>query len=189
MLKKFIGVIIFLCIIDVMLFSQENDGKIDFSHRMTIGTYYSYTDNNIGIMEPRYDFIVNFPYLNPDYNILDFGIGLSVIMAFDRNNNVRMPTFGFAINGNMRLYTPPVRKARLFTEGGMSFLAFTKNYPENGSKMNFALHVGGGLEYKLADSTKLFTTMDWFHISNNDIYGRERNPSINAIGINAGIQF
>jgi hypothetical protein len=49
MLKKFIGVIIFLCIINVMLFSQENNGKIDFGHRMTIGTYYSYTDNIIGI--------------------------------------------------------------------------------------------------------------------------------------------
>jgi hypothetical protein len=189
MLKKIIGTILFLCIINVTLFTQEKKGKIDFGHRMTIGAYYSYTDNNIGMMEPRYDFIVNCLYLSPDYNILDFGIGLSVIMAFDENNNVRMPTFGFATNGTMRLYSPPIRKIRLFTEGGMSFLVFTKNYPENGSKMNFALRVGGGFEYKLSDSTKLFTAMDWFHISNNDIYGRERNPSINAISINADIQF
>ncbi len=189
MIKKYIGIIVFMFVLNIALYSQENTFEIDFEHRMTIGTYYSYTNNNIGIMEPQYDFIINFPYINPDYNILDFGIGVSVIMAFDGKNNVRMPTFGFAVNGSMRVYAPPIKKAKLFTEGGMSFVVFTKDYPENGSKINAALKVGGGMEYRLADSTKIFTTMDWFHISNNDMYGRERNPSINAVGITAGLQF
>jgi len=35
---------------------------------------------------------------------------------------------------------------------------------------------------------KLFTKILWFHTSNNDVYGRERNPAINALGLAAGIQ-
>ncbi|HCC36748.1 MAG TPA: hypothetical protein DEQ14_03540 [Treponema sp.] len=188
MAKKYIGIIIFLCLLNAALYSRENSAEIDFGHRMTIGAYYSYTDDNIGIMEPRYDFIVNFPYIAPDYNLFDFGIGLGVIMAFDGKNNVRLPTFGFTVNGNMRIYAPSINRTRFFTEGGMSFVFFTRNYPENGTKLNGALHAGGGIEHKLEDSTRIFATMDWFHISNNDVYGRERNPGINAIGMRFGIQ-
>jgi hypothetical protein len=28
----------------------------------------------------------------------------------------------------------------------------------------------------------------WFHTSNNDVYGKDGNPSLNAVGIAAGIQ-
>jgi hypothetical protein len=90
-----------------MIYAQENE-IIDFGHRITLGTYYSYTDDKIGIMEPMYDFVINFPYINPNYNILDFGIGFSVIMAFDGKGNVRMPVFGFGLNGSMRIYAPPI---------------------------------------------------------------------------------
>jgi hypothetical protein len=171
-----------------MICAQENE-IIDFDHRITLGTYYSYTDDKIGIMEPTYDFIINFPYINPNYNILDFGIGFGVIMAFDGKGNVRMPVFGFALNGNMRVYAPPIKRTKLFAEGIMSLVVYTKNYPENGTKINGGWHIGGGIEHELEDDTKIFVSINWFHNSNNDVYGIERNPAINAIGFGMGIQF
>ena len=178
---------IFLVINTAIIHAQENK-NIDFAHRITLGTFYSYTNDTIGIFEPKYDFIFNFPYISIDYNILDFGIGLSTIMAFDGNGNVRIPVFGFALNGSMRIYTPPMKKARLYAEGAMGLVFFTKNYPENGTMLNGSMHVGGGFEYKLENNTKIFSSINWFHISNNDVYGRERNPGINAIGLVTGLQ-
>jgi hypothetical protein len=184
--KKYLIVILFLINIPV-IYAQE-DKNIDFSHRITLGAFYSYTNDNIGILEPKYDFIINFPYINPNYNILDFGIGLSMIMAFDGNGNVRIPVFGFALNGSMRLYTSPMAKARLYAEGAMGLVFFTRSYPENGTMLNGSMHVGGGFEYNLENNTKLFFSINWFHISNNDVYGRERNPGINSIGLLTGLQ-
>ena len=105
MSKKYIGIIIFLCLVNPALDSQENKPAY-FGHRITIGNYNSFWEDDIGIIEAGYDFIFNFPYITPEYNIMDFGLGLSGLFAFD----------------------------------------------------------------------------------NNDVYGRDRNPSINAVGIAAGIQ-
>jgi hypothetical protein len=184
--------LVFVCIFNVFafnLFSQENNKIVDFGHRLTLGGFYSYTDNNIGILEPRYDFIINVPYINPKYNLIDFGIGISVIMAFDGKDDIRLPVFGFGLNGSMRIYTPYIKKARLFTEGIMSLVLYTRNYPENGTKINGGWHIGGGFEYSIEEDAKIFSSINWFHNSNNDIYGQERNPSINAIGFMTGIQF
>ena len=191
MLKKTFCIgILFAVLINVSIVNaQDNNKIIDFGHRLTLGTYYSYTENVIGIMEPMYDFIVNVPYINSKYNLLDFGIGISVIMAFDRNGNVRLPTIGFGLNGSMRIYSPYVRNARAFADGIMSLVLYTKNYPENGTKINGGWHIGGGFEYRLEDVIKIFTSINWFHNSNNDVYGRERNPAINAIGFMTGLQY
>lgn len=186
MFKKYL-VFILLFVNIAIIYAQDNK-KVDFDHRITLGTFYSYTNDNIGIFELKYDFIINFPYINPTYNILDFGVGLSVIMAFDGNRNVRIPVFGFALNGSMRIYSPPMAKARLYAEGAMGLVAFTRNYPENGTILNGSMHIGGGFEYNLESNTKLFASINWLHISNNDVYGSERNPGINAIGLFAGLQ-
>jgi len=106
-LKECIGTIILLCLLNTALYSQENKPS-HFGHRVTIGNYNSFWEDDIGIIEAGYDFILNFPYITPEYNI------------------------------------------------------------EN--------------------TTKLFAKISWFHTSNNDVYGRERNPSINAVGIAAGVQ-
>ena len=65
---------------------------------------------------------------------------------------------------------------------------YSQDYPENGTKLNGGWHLGGGFEYSLEKNTKLFAPIRWFHTSNNDVYGRERNPSVNALGIAIGIQ-
>jgi hypothetical protein len=88
----------------------------------------------------------------------------------------------------MRIYTPALRKTRIFLEGVMSLVTYTKEFPENGTIVNGGWHLGGGIEYNIENATKLFAKILWFHTSNNDVYGRDKNPSINAVGIAAGIQ-
>ena len=77
----------------------------------------------------------------------------------------------------------------MFLEAVMSLVLYSKDYPENGTMLNGGWHLGGGLEYDLGNNSKLFAAIKWFHTSNNDIYGRERNPSINALGLGLGICF
>ena len=186
--KKKFSAIIFLCIINVsVIFSLENK-ILDFSHKITIGNYNSYWNDNIGILEAGYDFVLNILYINPEYNIFDFGIGLSGLFAFDNIRNPRHPVFGFGINGSMRLYSPIIKRTRLFLEGIMSLVIYSEDYPQNGSMVNGGWHLGGGIENNLGNNTKIFTKILWFHTSNNDVYGKERNPSINALGLAVGIQ-
>jgi len=187
MTKKYIGAIIFFCLFNSALSSQENKASY-FGHRVTIGNYNSFWEDDIGIIEAGYDFILNFPYITPEYNILDFGFGLSGLFAFHKLGNPRQPVLGFGLNGSMRIYTPALKRACIFLEGVMSLVTYTKKFPANGTIVNGGWHWGGGIEYNIENTTKLFTKILWFHTSNNDIYGRDRNPSINAIGIAAGIQ-
>jgi hypothetical protein len=187
MVKKYIRIIIFLCLLNTALYSQEND-PLYFNQRVTIGNYDSFKEDDIGIIEACYDFIINFPYITPKYNILDFGIGLSGLFAFDKLDNPRQPVLGLGLNGSMRIYTPALRKTRIFLEGVMSLVTYTKKFPENGTILNGGWHLGGGIEYNTENSTKLFAKILWFHTSNNDVYGRDRNPSLNAVGIATGIQ-
>jgi len=70
----------------------------------------------------------------------------------------------------------------------MSLVTYTKEFPENGTVLNGGWHLGGGIEYNIENATLLFAKILWFHTSNNDIYGRDRNPSINAVGIAIGVQ-
>ena len=50
MVKKYIGIIIFLCLFSSALDSQENKPSY-FGHRVTIGNYNSFWEDDIGIME------------------------------------------------------------------------------------------------------------------------------------------
>jgi len=186
--KKIFVAIILLCIINVcIIFSQESK-ILGFNHRITIGNYNSYWNDNIGILESGYDFLLNILYIKPEYNIFDFSIGLSCLFAFDNIGNPRQPVFGLGINGSMRLYSPIIKRTRLFLEGIMSLVIYTEDYPQNGTMINGGWHLGGGIEYNPENNTKLFTKILWFHTSNNDVYGRDRNPSLNALGLAAGIQ-
>jgi hypothetical protein len=186
--KKVFVVMILLCFINIsIIFSQDNK-ILNFNHRITIGNYNSYLNDDIGVLEAGYDFILNILYIMPEYNIFDFGIGLSGLFAFDNIDNPREPVFGLGINGSMRLYSPIIKITRFFLEGIMSLVIYTEEYPKNGTMINGGWHLGGGIEYNLGNNTKLFTKILWFHTSNNDVHGRKRNPSLSALGLAIGIQ-
>jgi hypothetical protein len=59
--KKYIGIIIFLCFFTLTANSQENKFPY-FGHRVTLGNYNSFWEDDIGVIEAGYDFIFNFPF-------------------------------------------------------------------------------------------------------------------------------
>jgi hypothetical protein len=186
-IRSILFILIFVCLCNLSINSQENNSSC-FGHRITIGNYNSFWEDDIGILEAGYDFIFNVLYITPEYNLLDFGIGLSGLFAFDKLGNPRQPVLGLGLNGSMRIYTPALRKARIFLEGVMSLVTYTRGFPQNGTILNGGWHLGGGIEYNIESTTKIFAKILWFHTSNNDVYGRKRNPSLNAVGFAAGIQ-
>jgi len=67
MVKKIIETILFLCLLNSASNAQENKPS-NFGHRVTIGNYNSFWEDDIGIIEAGYDFIFNFLHITPEYN-------------------------------------------------------------------------------------------------------------------------
>lgn len=147
-------------------------------------------------MQAGYDAILQLINITPDFNLIDVGLGLNGLLAFDdrggsakgRPVNARI-TPGFEANWNLRLYVlpiPPIKSA-VFLEGlGMTFIVYSREYPDNGTKINIGSHVGLGVQYPI-NKFKGYTTLRLFHSSNGKQF--EHNPALNAIGLLMGIRF
>jgi hypothetical protein len=93
--------------------------------------------------------------------------------------------FGF-INYYLRIFLFPVYQVSVFIEGGFGLVYYLNPFPENGTSLNGARQLGGGLKWKINDHDHFVITVRWYHTSNNDVYGRERNPGLDTLGITAG---
>jgi hypothetical protein len=205
MKKKYLFLVLFFYLLIINIFSQENIEQNyfqkNFYNRVFLGYYSSYFDDNIQLLQGGYDAVLKLVHITPKFNLLDFGIGLNGLIAFDmvneiqKNNfgnerpkNGRM-TFGFELNWNMRVYVLPIQKinSRVFIEGcGMSLVVYTREFPENGTYVNIGTNLGLGMEYPIFDN-KAYTVLKWFHTSNGKAY--ENNPALNTVGIIIGLQF
>jgi hypothetical protein len=199
-LEKIIILAFISGIISINGYSQENTVQNFFqrnlNHRIYLGLYSSYFDDNIRLMQAGYDCVLKLIHISPEFNLVDAGIGLNALMAFDdkggsnngRPQNARI-TPGFELNWSVRLYVLPVKKinSRIYLEGlGMSLVAYAREYPDNGTRANIGSHVGLGMEYPV-NNHKAYTTLKLFHSSNGKPY--ENNPALNAVGILMGMQF
>lgn len=77
---------------------------------------------------------------------------------------------------------------RLSYDNGVGPNLFLTPFPQNGTRFNFSTHYGLALEF-LINSNWWTLKFSNFHISNADIKGRDRNPALDAIGIQIGIEF
>jgi hypothetical protein len=199
MYKKNILLVFIFGIIVSGIYSQENNEQNYFqrnlNHKIYLGLYSIYFDNTM-LMQVGYDCVLKLVNINQNFNLIDLGIGLNALMAFDdkggSNNerpiNARI-TPGFELNWSIRLYVLPIQKinSRVFLEGlGMSLIVYSREYPDTGTYINIGSHVGAGMEY-LINHYKGYTSLRLFHSSNGKSY--ENNPALNAIGIIMGIQF
>ena len=205
MQKKFTIFILLFLFLSITIYSQEPPGNSffqrNFNNRIHLGNYSSYFDDNIRLLQCGYDAVLKLININPQFNLLDFGIGLNGLLAYDMVNEVQKDnfgndrpkngrmTFGFELNWNARLYIVPIPKinSRIFIEGcGMSLVVYSREFPENGTNVNIGTNIGLGMEYPI-NNYKAYTVLKWFHSSNGKPY--ENNPALNTVGIVIGLQF
>jgi hypothetical protein len=201
--KKILTVVFGLLTINI--FSQEsNEGNFFqryFNNRVYLGYYSSYFDDNIQLLQSGYDAVLKLINITPEFNLMDVGIGLNGLLAYDMVNEIQKDNFGherpkngrmtvgFELNWNVRIYVIPIQKinSRIFLEGcGMSLVVYSREFPETGTHVNIGTNVGLGMEYPI-NNYNAYTTLKWFHTSNGDIY--ENNPALNTVGIIIGLQF
>jgi opacity protein-like surface antigen len=179
------------------LVNKQNYFKRNSYKRIHIGKFNSYFNDNIGIMTAGFDYGLKFIKIKPDFNLIDFGFGTNIIMAFDEQHDAKKarPDYarivpGIEVNWSLRLYILRIQsiKTRIFFEGeGMTFVYYTKPYPDNGTNINIGSHVGMGMDFQMNNALKGYTCLSLFHTSNGKNY--ENNPALNAIGILMGLQF
>ncbi len=176
--------------------NEENFFTRNFRQRIYLGAYSSYFDDNIRLMQVGYDCVLQLLSITPDFNLLDFGLGLDALVAFDNHGgpdqgrpiSARI-TPGIELNWSVRIYVLPLSRieSRVFLEGsGITFIAYAREYPDNGTYLNLGTHVGLGIEYPL-NTCKGYTSLRLFHSSNGKPYSE--NPALNAVGIMTGMQF
>jgi hypothetical protein len=203
--KKIAKFILLFGLLTTTVFSQEtsdsNFFQRNFNNRIHFGYYSSYFDDNIKLLQCGYDAVLRLIYINPRYNLLDFGIGLNGLLAYDMLNEIQKDnfgnerpkngrsTFGFELNWSIRLYVIPISQinSRIFIEGcGMSLVVYSREFPENGTYVNIGTNIGLGMEHPI-NNYKAYTVLKWFHSSNGKPY--ENNPALNTAGIVIGLQF
>jgi hypothetical protein len=211
--KKIIfGILIFLTL-SINVFSQENNEQNwfqrHFNNKIYLGYYSSYFDDNIKLLQGGYEAVLRLIDITPFYNLMDIGIGLNGLLAYDMVNEIQNDNFGherpkngrttlgFELNWNVRLFIIPIPKinSRIYAEGcGMSLVVYSREFPNtltilNGSKgtnVNIGTYYGFGMEYPV-NNFRGYTTLRWYHTSNGKLY--ENNPALNTVGIVTGLQF
>lgn len=196
------------CIVNIQA-GDEDGGESFFlrnlDHRVYLGFYSSYFDDDIRMLQAGYDCALKLVHLRPWFNLLDISLGLDALFAFDEVHSPREDNFGnirpsharitpgFELNWNLRLYIIPIPpiKGRIFLEGlGITLVVYTRQFPDTGSAsgsyVNIGSHAGIGIEFPINDF-RAYTALRLFHSSNGKRY--EKNPALNAIGIIAGVQF
>ena len=74
-----------------------------------------------------------------------------------------------------------------FIEGGLGVSDATAQVPEGGTRFNYLFQAGGGFSRRLGQRMALIGNVRLFHLSNNGLRGRHRNPDIEALGAHAGV--
>ena len=205
MKKKIAFPILIFAFFGINIFAQEDNKQNwfqqHFNNRIYLGYYSSYFDDNIQLLQAGYDAVLSLINITPKFNLLDVGIGLNGLLAYDMVNEVQQDNFGherpkngrmtigFELNWNVRIYIMPIPKidSRIFIEGcGMSLVVYSREFPETGTHVNIGTNLGLGMEYPIKNS-KGYTILKWFHTSNGKAY--DNNPALNTVGIIMGLQF
>lgn len=75
----------------------------------------------------------------------------------------------------------------IYVELGGGFLISEFEFPANGTHFNFTPTAGMGFTYRVYENVRLMAGARWYHLSNAGIDGDDRNPSVDAAAVYAGI--
>lgn len=77
----------------------------------------------------------------------------------------------------------------LFGDCELGMLESNHQIPPNGTDFNFTVHLGVGATAHLWDNVNLISGVRYLHLSNADVHGPVRNPSINGGEAYIGLLF
>jgi hypothetical protein len=77
----------------------------------------------------------------------------------------------------------------LFWDFGFGPFEASDRVPEGGTQFNFITRTGPGLTCEVAEGTLLMVAARYWHLSNAQIEGADRNPSLNAAELSVGLMW
>ncbi len=79
-------------------------------------------------------------------------------------------------------------KWSLYADGGCGFRYFgPESFPANGTHVNWTPQAGLGATYELKNNWSLMGGARFFHVSNGNIYGGNKNPGYDSLQLYAGL--
>ena len=164
---------------------------VDIGHYFRFGTYRMYKNENTSMYEVDYGVSFSFFRIMNYYYFTDMTLSSSITLSLDdKHGHPRaIPGFGI-INYGLRLHLIPIPiiRSTVFVEGTVGLVAYARKYPDGGTIFNGGRHIGAGVEHFFKDGGSFFVSFRWFHTSNNNALGRNRNPGLNAIGLSFGFK-
>ena len=121
------------------------------------------------------------------YLVDSFSIGAEAVGYGFETEGDNIPAAG--LNGMLRWHLLTRERFSLYIDGGGGILYADDQIPRGGTHFNYAARTGVGGTIELADDVHLMLGVRYFHLSNGDIHGRRRNPSIDAIETYVGVMW
>ena len=109
--------------------------------------------------------------------------GFHVNQAFDRDAEAGAVT----VMGRWHYYN--TGRFSFYLDGGGGYSWANEAVPIGGTTYNFNARVGLGLAYRLHDDVYLTGGARYFHLSNAQQHGREKNPSYDGVEYYVGMLF
>lgn len=100
-----------------------------------------------------------------------FGMGLSIINRF-------------------HFYEIPEDNLSLFLDLGLGCIQTNHRTPNpEGTHFNFTIQAGVGVSWEFEPHTHLLAGLRWYHVSNANMRGADRNPTVDGLKLLVGIQW
>jgi opacity protein-like surface antigen len=97
--------------------------------------------------------------------------------------------YGAGFEGWLRLHLFTFDRVTIYADGGGGRTYFYPEEPAGGSKWNWTGKIGGGVSVRLDDNVYLMGGARYFHVSNGNQWGRQNNPSYDAVQYYVGLMF
>ena len=90
-------------------------------------------------------------------------------------------TYGYGANLILRQHLIRRENWSLFADVGPGFLEAGQRVPPAGTSFNLTFRTGMGITHRMTEHMSLIGGGRYYHLSNAEMAGRERNPSLNGI--------
>jgi len=122
-------------------------------------------------------------YLFDNHSVTLFAQGFHVNQPFGESAEAG----AVFVLGRSILYS--VDRVSFYIDGGGGYSWANAAVPVGGTTYNFNARAGLGLTYRLADDTYLLGGARYFHLSNAQAHGQDKNPSYDGVEYYVGLMF